>query len=234
MVWRSAMGASRSLRSRAVGGIPGGPRRCAGGDATPARGAQSRQPPDCQALHCRILHRIRRRSSINGTRRGAQPVQAWPTRSPASAWVDLEAGHHVGEAGLFATVWRARSARDRERSTISGGARNCFSRPGSPGRRRRLSRDWAPALAQCPITRAMVAICGYRVRRAGCSDRALRLASGLRIRRLLILHTREVAGSKPAAPTLERPATAGFSVPEGAARVADILIARQMLPAGRR
>lgn len=38
----------------------------------------------------------------------------------------------------------------------------------------------------------------YRVHRARCLDRALRLASALRIRRLLILHTREIAG--PAEP----------------------------------
>ena len=31
------------------------------------------------------------------------------------------------------------------------------------------SCDWAPALAQCPITLATVAICGYRVRRGGVS-----------------------------------------------------------------
>jgi hypothetical protein len=42
------------------------------------------------------------------------------------------------------------------------------------------------------MTRTMVAICGYRVRRGGCIDRALRLAFGLRTRRLLILHTREI------------------------------------------
>jgi hypothetical protein len=52
-----------------------------------------------------------------------------------------------------------------------------LSRTGSPGRRPRLSRDWAPALAQCPITHATLAICGDRVRRGGCLDRALRLAS---------------------------------------------------------
>jgi hypothetical protein len=52
--------------------------------------------------------------------------------------------------------------------------------------------DWAPALAQCPITRPTVAICGYPVRRAGCLNRALRLAFGLRMRTLLILHTREI------------------------------------------
>jgi hypothetical protein len=40
------------------------------------------------------------------------------------------------------------------------------------------SDDWAPAVAQCPITRAMVAICAYRVRCAGCRNPALRLAGG--------------------------------------------------------
>jgi hypothetical protein len=64
------------------------------------------------------------------------------------------------------------------------------------------SSDWAPALARCPIPRTTVAICADRVRCAGCLDPALRLASGVRILRLLILHTREVAGSKPAAPTV--------------------------------
>ena len=46
----------------------------------------------------------------------------------------------------------------------------------------------------------MVAICGDRVRRAGCLNRALQLGFAFRIRVLRILHTREVAGSKPAAP----------------------------------
>ena len=47
-------------------------------------------------------------------------------------------------------------------------------------------------LIQCPIARATVAICGDRVRRAGCLNRALPLALSVRIRRLLILHTREI------------------------------------------
>ena len=63
------------------------------------------------------------------------------------------------------------------------------------------SRDWAPALSQCPMTRPTPAIHGYRVRRAACLNLALRLAFSPLIRRFLILHTREVAGSKPAAPT---------------------------------
>ena len=44
------------------------------------------------------------------------------------------------------------------------------------------SSDWAPVLAERPIARATIAICGYRVRRGGCLNRALRLAFGLRIR----------------------------------------------------
>jgi hypothetical protein len=57
------------------------------------------------------------------------------------------------------------------------------------------SSDWAPALARCPIPRTTVAICADRVRCAGCLDPALRLASGVRILRLLILHYRPLAWS---------------------------------------
>jgi hypothetical protein len=75
-------------------------------------------------------------------------------------------------------------------------------------------------LIQCPITRTMVAICGYRVRRGGCIDLALRLAFRLRIRRLLILHTREIglpAGAWRRSPDEvqpARPAGAGAQPPK--------------------
>ena len=45
-----------------------------------------------------------------------------------------------------------------------------------------------------PIARATIAICGYRVCRGGCPNRALWLVSHLRIHRLLLLHTRAHAG----------------------------------------
>ena len=52
----------------------------AGGDATPARGAESRQPPDRQTLHCLTLHRIRRRTSINGMAKDARSYCWRPSR----------------------------------------------------------------------------------------------------------------------------------------------------------
>ena len=33
---------------------------------------ESRQPRDCQTFHCRVLHRMRRRTSINGMRMDAR------------------------------------------------------------------------------------------------------------------------------------------------------------------
>jgi hypothetical protein len=64
---------------------------------------------------------------------------------------------------------------------------------------------------QRPVARATFAICGYRVRRGGCLDRGLRLASRLRVRQLLILHTREIAG--PAEPRPGEPQRKSGLVP---------------------
>ena len=74
------------------------------------------------------------------------------------------------------------------------------------------SSDRAPALAQCPITRTTGAICGYRLRRGACLNRPLRLAFGVRIRWLLILHTREAQVRNPPRPSQKKPAPAGLSV----------------------
>src|SRR4051812_786306 len=72
-------------------------------------------------------------------------------------------------------------------------------------------------LIRCPIAGATVAICGYRVRRAECLDPALSLVFGLRIRWLLILHTREIrwpAARVEAEPL--SPKTTGLTIPIGA------------------
>jgi hypothetical protein len=80
----------------------------------------------------------------------------------------------VGEAlrGLVTTMWRARFWRGRERSVIRGvPARTTVayrqSRPPAV-RERRLGTGAIP----CPFTPAKVAICGSRVRRAGCLNPA--------------------------------------------------------------
>jgi len=92
-----------------------------------------------------------------------------------------------------------RSDESRQRCRRTCGALPHRGTSGSHAGRRaqcRLGRIgaaiWAPALAQCPITQTTVAICGYRLRRGACLNRALRLAFGVRIRRLLVLHTRAV------------------------------------------
>ena len=125
-------------------------------------------------------------------------MHAWPTRSHARR------GAARGRAVRCIIVGEAlrRAGRDDVAGPFCAGSRavhdqracrlELLSRTGSSGRRPRLGRDWAPAPAQCPITRAMVAICGDRVRRAGCLNLALRLASDVRSRALLILHTREI------------------------------------------
>jgi hypothetical protein len=73
--------------------------------------------------------------------------------------------------------------------------------------------------------RAIVAICGYRVRRGGCLDRALRLAFGLRIVVLLILHTREIGLRCRHAPQPSQPRLTA----EGAPRLFGLLYSIQRL-----
>jgi hypothetical protein len=130
-----------------------------------------RQPPRVAAS---VVHRPDRALSWSNTRRSITPAKAVPWATPTTPLLLLST-----KAARRAGIIEAALA---------------------PGWTKRNS-DWAPALAQCPITRATVAICGYRFRRGPCLNRTLRLAFGLPTLCLRILHTREVAGSKPAAPT---------------------------------
>jgi hypothetical protein len=60
--------------------------------------------------------------------------------------------------------------------------------------------DWAVDGSECPITRASGAICGNPIAFAGRRNARSLLAIGPRVVVLLPPHTREVAGSSPAAP----------------------------------
>jgi hypothetical protein len=126
-------------------------------------------------------------------------VHAWPTRSPAPAWVGLEAGHHRRRGG---------TVRDGVAGPVCARSRAVHDQRGCPLRtafRVQAVPDAAGASVAIGHRRGSVpnhASNGRNLRLSSSPpDRALRLASGLRIRRVLILHTREVAGSKPAAST---------------------------------
>ena len=117
--------------------------------------------------------------STSGPLRGSPQTVSGRTRS--RSWTGV--GGLPGEAGGCCVACPAGLAR---RTVVADNGR---------GSRPRVGFDWAPEWIQCPITRATFAICGYRVASGGCLNSALRLASGLLIRRLLFLHTREVADS---------------------------------------
>lgn len=91
--------------------------------------------------------------------------------------------------------WTTSGSTARDRCSVTNGAvsGSSLDRPLTRELNEKERRS-GTRLIQCPIGRATVAICGGRVCRAGCLNRALPLAFGVRIRRLLILHTREIAG----------------------------------------
>jgi hypothetical protein len=64
----------------------------------------------------------------------------------------------------------------------------------------RQAIDWAAKLSDCPITDVSVAICADRIPLAEGAEARSRLAVGLLFAVFLSPHTREVAGSSPAAP----------------------------------
>ena len=135
---------------------------------------------------CRLEHRESRFASACSSTASLQAHHTASTSTPSRSW------HEITAEAQRTTAARCRrefaSILARWPDHVRGG------RIGAAIRHRRS------ASAQSRGQRSQ--FCGYRLRRRTCLNRPLRLGFGVWIARLLILHTREVAGSKPAAPTL--------------------------------
>src|SRR3954467_6629715 len=171
MVWRSAMGASWSLP--AIEGRPWTSRwsspfgrgrryaRAMGRVKAAARlsdlalsGLAQDPPPNLYQRH------------ENGPRRPCRIADAIsPARHGRLAARPCDGCIMVGEAlrGLVTTMWRARFWRGRERSVISGVPARTTVAYRQSRRRPVRQRGLGTGAIPCPITPAMVAICGYRV-----------------------------------------------------------------------